>query len=117
MGPGGACESGVSGEHAGARDGEKFAAVRTHVVPPVRKNSGFSSAMMFNAPIMVSGDDAIWTVDGGTASPCNLRAMVSQARASGEVVSPAIRVARARDFPRSGWPCRPINARAVVSGN
>ena len=39
--------------------------------------------MMFNAAIMVSGDDAMSTVDGGTAAPCNRSAIVSHARARG----------------------------------
>ena len=30
--------SGISGKNAGPRDSQKFAAIRTHVVPPVRKN-------------------------------------------------------------------------------
>ena len=62
-------ESGIACEDAGAGNGQEFAAIRTHVVAPVRKNSAFSSAMMLNAAIMVSGDDVVWTVDAGTSAP------------------------------------------------
>ena len=98
----GALKSRISGENAGARDSQKFAAVRTHVVPPVWKKSAFSSAMMLNAAIMVSGTTRFRRSMPARTAPCNRRAMVSHARASGERVSAAIRAARSSDFSKPG---------------
>ena len=73
--------------------------------------------MIDSAVIIVSGDVATPTAEGGTSASCSRSAMVSHARASGDVVSRAIFTARSMDFPSSGRPCNPINASPVVSGN